>query len=174
MPTIMELLPFLRGVEEKFWLRLNETLRPGEYIQWEATHKGWILAIVVAANNRYAWIEHNRYESPMRYTYYHLNQLGVIGTSDVTVWLSRYDTTANFYCAFLTQRPLMVFKPGFYCRITAPDKDPITGSPITSPTVVYEFAVEYIDVINEDEFRESLRELIGVKKVEERRIEWLR
>ena len=58
----------------------------------------------------------------------------------------------------------MVFKPGFYCRVTAPDRDPITGAPITSPTIVYEFAVEYIDVINEEEFRQSLLELIGEKQ----------
>ena len=164
MTSIIELLPFLRGVEERFWYRINLVLRPGQYIQWEANRKGWLIAFMAATNNRYTWIEHNRYETPMRYTFYHLNQLGLIGPSELTVWLSRYDTTANFYSMFITLRPLLTFRPGTYFRITAPDRDPITGTPITTPTVVYEFALEYAEVINEKEFRESLCELIGTKE----------
>jgi len=164
MPTISELLPFLRGVEEKFWVRVNEVLNPGQYIQWEATRKGWTRAVVVTTNNKYMWFEHNLFEAPQRYTPYHIYMMGLVRPTITNVWLSRYDETNNLYTLLLTLRPLPSFKQGFYYRVTAPDTDPLTGAAITTPTVIYSFAVETVEVFNEKEFKESLLELIEGEK----------
>jgi len=162
MVSLMELLPLLKGWEHRFDFRQNEVIDPGKELRITWEKPGWVRYIAGTCNNPYTVIEHNVYANkPMSLSYYQLFAMGKISPSPAgTIWLQKYDVANNFYMTSYEPVPPQEFtpKPRTYVTQIAPDTDPITGDPITTPTtmsVIYDIVL----ITNERDFRESLQEV---------------
>jgi hypothetical protein len=162
MPSIEELLPLLDGLKETYYAKSNVVLSPGQYHQWVAEHEGWLVYAMGRVNQRHATISHNIWIYPLEFTPFILNLYGFTLPNDGTIWISHYDEVFDQYFTQYTPRPYKRFHAGDYLRITAPTRNPITGLPITTDTIL-DLGLILVYIINKDKFQTSLKDIFGGK-----------
>ena len=162
MLSIEELLPLLDGVSEQRYVISNAVLKPGEYIEWRASLDGLLSYVFGYFNNRYASVSHNIWIKELSFSPFTVFSLGLVQETNCAVWCPKYDTTTNTYALVYSPRPYKAFKKDNFIRVTAPTVDPLTGTPITTQTVVG-LDMQYIYITSRQKFVESLRSILGVK-----------
>jgi len=166
MPSLMEFLPFLRGWEFNHGLKENVPLLVGKTVRvpMEEKFPGWIRCILGSVNNPYVIIEHTVFVKPLTLTPFSLNYLGVTRPPPHGgAWIDKYDTTNNIYTVSYAPLPPQEYKPGTKIIIKHPEKDP-TGAAIGDLNI-YAIWWNLIQIIDEAEFRKSLKEVFGTDKV---------
>jgi hypothetical protein len=162
MPSIEELLPLLEGVrEERYWLE-NVVLKPGESTEWVAPLDGWMSFVAGMFNQKHTTVVHNIWVKEVSFSPYTLYTAGATQANSMVCWCSKYDSTNDVYVLVYAPRPYKFFRKNDYIRITAPKADPVTGAPITTPTVCSTVDIQVIYITDREKLRESLRSL-GVR-----------
>lgn len=168
MPSLMEILPLLKGWEDEFDYVLNKVVQPGKKFivplkgRWKVP--GWFRNALLVSNNPYVILESNIWQKPFSVTPYFLNLWGVaMGPSGLT-WVTKYDAVNNIYTILFEPQPTEKFQPGTWFIMIAPDKNPLTGVPITTPTVMTVFW-HVVKIMDEKKFRRSLKEVLGTEKI---------
>lgn len=160
MSDIESLRPLLRGIEELNWQRLAMTLPPGERAIWKPNKAGWLIDWTLVATNPAITIEHNfwgqkiTYTITQAYTYY----LGVGTDPPSSVpnpafnWISKWDAVLSLYSIVYTPRPYDYYTDQMYIEIINNETTPIT---------IVGVNVHYLNLLDEAEYKESLREIFA-------------
>lgn len=161
---IFELLPFLRGWAEDTYLVENKSLDPGQKEIWRADHPGWVKWIELMTDQPYTKITDALKARPETFSFYTLANRG-LQLVNPEGWLTVYDDTESRYMMVYGPRPFFrSVKEHDYFQVEAPTVDP-SGGAITTPTMVYIFKVDRIEVLDPEIFIDSLRELLGLKGI---------
>lgn len=166
MKSIEELLPLCEGLKDDFFIRQTRTLQPGRFEEWVASDPGWMASVLVVANNPFTEISHDIWVRPTAYTFYQMQFItGFTRVNDAFNYITVYDTVNNIYALVYHPKPYKAFEKDNYLRVTAPNTNPLTGLPITTPTTLTAFTIQYIYLFDKEAFETSLRELLGTTKI---------
>jgi len=165
--ALTNLLPVLKGLKNDFDFVTNRVLGPGETLRipsprgWQ--NRGWLRYIFAQVDNPYTIIEHNVYmKKAVSFSFWQTWAIGMWqATASGFFTLKVYDTLRNIYVAESARVPPDEFGPGTIISIIAPDKNPITGEPITTNTTVNLAIWHATLIVDEEAFKRSLRDVVG-------------
>lgn len=175
MVNIPEILPlmvdsYMRPVGWKpiYDSTVNKVLNPGQVYHvgpWDKP--GYMRAYILVSDNPYVKLSQTVYsvEKPIEWTFFNLFVYGQIrpGPSGFT-YLDKYDVANSIYLMFYQPQPIQEFLPSADVWVTAPSVNPVTGTPITTPSTIT--SVVYCILIDDvDRFTAKMQEVLGTGKV---------
>lgn len=149
---IESLRPFLRGLSEALYSETGLVLKPGGIYEWKSGRRGWLMSALASCSSPYATIIHNFWGQEARYTLVEIYSSGMTTPNDEYNWISVYDTANNIYTALYAPRPYKYFRENSRIAIYNP-----TPNEIRLHAAVF----HYLEIMDEEEFMRSLREILG-------------
>jgi len=162
---LFELLPLLRGLNEDVYQVEAKALNPAEKETWRAEYPGWVTLIEAQVNHRGFVVTNALMKQPISFTYYSVMRQGITAVNP-DMWLTIYDDPTTRYMLVYGPRPYYrAVRRDDYFQLQSPTVDPATGAGVATAQTINLFRVRYIYIIDEPEFRKSLRELLTVPEL---------
>lgn len=170
MVSLMEFLPLMVDDygQPVGWVpkydSVDRVLQPGnKYNIGPFDQPGWIRWVTGITNNQFTTIDQNVWGKSMTFSPYSLFSIGET-SFDRVAWVQLYDVANSLFKVLYQPDPPQEFLKGTDIWVTAPNIDPTTGLPITTPT--YITLTWHIILIRDRRlFLDKLQEVLGTKKV---------
>lgn len=172
MPGIFELLPLLVdeytqpvGWKATTEWRLNISLSPGHSNGIKFDNPGYIVSVAGVFDSPFVSLQHNVWGKPVSFTPYDLMliaQISPTGPAGLT-WLQQYDLVHSLFHVKYEPKPEQYFLPKTNIWLTAPNRDQITGLPITTDTLIRGVSWYIIEITNIKQFNDKLKEVLTGK-----------
>lgn len=127
--------------------------------------EGWLLGGSIGFSNPFSVLVVDEDEFITTNTPYVLRSWGLIPPNNY-VWASRYVPTSALYVVSFILNPPSPFSGYVRILLRTANKNLVTGTPITTPTVMYGGAVFMVTVTDKAVFDGSFRSLLGTEKIQ--------